>query len=482
MSPINPPAQESGGVPPLRVSRAEATSQLRKRLMLGRNLVTRPINSPEELREAEANFQSWREYTYDLLRKLFTEESPADAFNLPARRFFGLGGDFAERPNDYKEDGQVYLRRLASRIERLALSDELGEIKGSTAIELHGSSTLVFLSYYTPEAPMALKLQESIQDAFGGAVRVFVATDPRSIRAGRQWMREVEQALRECAVQVILLSPQALTRPWLYFEAGAVWLTDRPVVPVVHSGLRVSQLEVPFSYRQGFSVASAADLRNCLFDVIATAAGEALPDYDFEALARKLAHIEQELAPSEDETALPIEAGPLGSLRNLSEERMELEEGLYGALLRLQTLRAAGRRAAGQKQQASVLQGLRKFISTPSSLSDAQVLDLRAETDAVISDLTDQMTSSPADSDLEIAILQAMRELHRRESIGPAIPTLDVPGLAAELHVEVPRLQSVLADLLAEGLAEPHYPTMGQGPMDGAVAITAEGMHAIRHR
>lgn len=86
-----------------------------------------------------------------------------------------------------------------------------------------------------------------------------------------------------------------------------------------------------------------------------------------------------------------------------------------------------------------------------------------------------------ADANLPHAILQELNELNRRESRGSEILMLDVSGLADRFDMPIERVQDVLSDMLLEGLVEPHYPTMGQGPMEGALRITASGLSALRN-
>ncbi|KPJ63658.1 MAG: hypothetical protein AMJ45_07125 [Syntrophobacter sp. DG_60] len=44
------------------------------------------------------------------------------------------------------------------------------------------------------------------------------------------------------------------TRPWINFEAGCGWIKRIPIIPVCHSGLKVSQIGAPISSFQGLEL------------------------------------------------------------------------------------------------------------------------------------------------------------------------------------------------------------------------------------
>ena len=81
-----------------------------------------------------------------------------------------------------------------------------------------------------------------------------MSSDTDSISAGEEWLQSVAKALRECAVVVILCSPESVKRPWINFEAGAAWMRDIPLVPVCHLGLLPRDLPIPLSLRQGIAL------------------------------------------------------------------------------------------------------------------------------------------------------------------------------------------------------------------------------------
>jgi hypothetical protein len=137
----------------------------------------------------------------------------------------------------------------------------------------------VFISHIHEEGEIAIALKKLIESAFLGMVDAFVSSSPKSIKAGRKWLSEVTDALKECSVEVILASPEAVTRPWINFEAGCGWIRDIPVIPLCHSGMTKNKLPVPLNELQAVSAISPEDI-HMVFATIAEAIPCDLPDFD----------------------------------------------------------------------------------------------------------------------------------------------------------------------------------------------------------
>lgn len=91
---------------------------------------------------------------------------------------------------------------------------------------------LIFMSHITEEQEIALALKQLIESSFLGMMGVFVSSDPTGIELGRRWLDQITFALKHCAVEVILASPESVRRPWINFEAGAGWIRDIPGIPL----------------------------------------------------------------------------------------------------------------------------------------------------------------------------------------------------------------------------------------------------------
>jgi hypothetical protein len=111
-----------------------------------------------------------------------------------------------------------------------------------------------FISHTSSEARLAICLKEWIETTFLGHIAVFVSSDKRDIRAGDKWFQEIDGALNTAKVQIVICSPNSLTRPWIHFESGCAWIRGIPVIPVCHSGITKDTLPSPLSTFQGLTL------------------------------------------------------------------------------------------------------------------------------------------------------------------------------------------------------------------------------------
>jgi hypothetical protein len=139
---------------------------------------------------------------------------------------------------------------------------------------------LVFISHITEEKEIALALKKLIEKTYMGMIDVFVSTDPTSIKPGRKWLDTITASLKSCKIEIILASPESVTRPWINFEAGAGWIRDIPVIPVCHSGMIPSKLPPPLSALQS-AIASDETSMNTVFPELTAVARSLTPAVDF---------------------------------------------------------------------------------------------------------------------------------------------------------------------------------------------------------
>jgi hypothetical protein len=151
----------------------------------------------------------------------------------------------------------------------------------------------VFLSHITVESKLADALRKHLVSDFIGLVDVFESSDRLSIPAGAKWLGEVTEALKRANLHLILCSQEAITRPWIQFEAGAAHLRGIPIIPLCHSDLTCAQLPVPLSEYEGIQ-ASEPDGIKALYRAIANALGSSIPEIDFQAFTKEVISFENE--------------------------------------------------------------------------------------------------------------------------------------------------------------------------------------------
>lgn len=159
----------------------------------------------------------------------------------------------------------------------------------------------IFLSHITVESRLADLIKRHLVHDFIGLVDVFESSDRLSIPAGAKWLTEVMEGLRHADFHLILCSPDATSRPWIQFEAGAAHLRGIPILPLCHGGLTCAQLPVPLSEYEGIQALEPEGLV-ALYRAIATALGSNIPDIDFDAFAKEVAAFEAEYTREKDLT------------------------------------------------------------------------------------------------------------------------------------------------------------------------------------
>lgn len=153
----------------------------------------------------------------------------------------------------------------------------------------------VFISHISDETELAQWLKARLDQDFLGALDIFVSSDRATIAAGRRWLDEVDTALKMADMQIVLCSRESVQRPWVNFEAGAVWLRGIPVVPVCHSGMAPEDLPVPLSMLQGIAVSQSAGLAK-LYDAVASTLNLRTPSLDFVVVAKEAGKLEARYA------------------------------------------------------------------------------------------------------------------------------------------------------------------------------------------
>lgn len=114
----------------------------------------------------------------------------------------------------------------------------------------------IFISHINEEEKIANILKEWLESTFSGHCSVFVSSNIEDLPPGVKWLDQIDKALSETAILLIICSPKSLSRPWINFEAGCGWIKRIPVVPLCHSGIKKSNLPQPLAMLQGLDIES----------------------------------------------------------------------------------------------------------------------------------------------------------------------------------------------------------------------------------
>lgn len=122
----------------------------------------------------------------------------------------------------------------------------------------------VFISHSSRDEKMVRRLKGLLNKKVGNTLDIFVSSDGQSIPLGRNWVYEIEKALKNSRVMFVLLSPNSIRSNWIYFEAGFAYSNDIKVIPIGILGIDLSQIQPPMSLLQGFNINSVESLNNLI--------------------------------------------------------------------------------------------------------------------------------------------------------------------------------------------------------------------------
>ena len=163
----------------------------------------------------------------------------------------------------------------------------------------------VFISHISQEAKLAELFKNQIVQDFLGMIDVFVSSDGTSIKVGNKWLDDVDAALKNAKVELIICSQESVRRPWINFEAGACWVKGIPVVPVCHSGLRPADLPVPLNMLHGIEATDAAKLQH-MYAVLASKLNSTPPKQSFKTFVKEVQVFESAYAETQEAERFPV--------------------------------------------------------------------------------------------------------------------------------------------------------------------------------
>jgi DNA-binding MarR family transcriptional regulator len=106
----------------------------------------------------------------------------------------------------------------------------------------------IFISHIHENETIANKLKDFLNSIFGDKIEVFISGDPQTIQAGQDFFTTIIDGIKKCDCMIILCSPQAITRYYIYFEAGGAALLDRIIIPICFDGQSPGTLPAPLDH------------------------------------------------------------------------------------------------------------------------------------------------------------------------------------------------------------------------------------------
>jgi hypothetical protein len=117
----------------------------------------------------------------------------------------------------------------------------------------------IFLSHAAANEDLARALAEALEQS-GEGVEVFVSSRPGDIGAHAAWLSAVEDALAQADAFLILLTPESIGRPWIAFEAGVAWSSNKIWVLARVSALAADDIPSPLNTREIYAIDQAEPL------------------------------------------------------------------------------------------------------------------------------------------------------------------------------------------------------------------------------
>ncbi len=113
----------------------------------------------------------------------------------------------------------------------------------------------LFMSYYSEEEADAEDIARHLESVFQNAgLEVFMASRPESVRPGDVWQDKVIDALSDADVLLVLMTVNALNRPWINFEIGVAWARRARILIFCNGGMTPAGLPTPYNTLQAVDI------------------------------------------------------------------------------------------------------------------------------------------------------------------------------------------------------------------------------------
>ncbi len=105
----------------------------------------------------------------------------------------------------------------------------------------------IFISFVHEDELVAAAVKALIEAELKLPEKVFLSGDKTLVYAGDRWLDKITLALKEAKLVVLMLSKRSVRRPWVNFEAGGAWLTDKTIIPCCYGNQRKDSLPHPYA-------------------------------------------------------------------------------------------------------------------------------------------------------------------------------------------------------------------------------------------
>lgn len=151
----------------------------------------------------------------------------------------------------------------------------------ATKKEQNLNRTVVFVSHAHEDAPFAAAIQDWLEKNINVGfdfIKVFASSNKASVQVGDVWFDKLRENLKRSSICICLVTPHSIERRWLYFESGAAFFKDVPVVPICLGGVGVRDLQPPLYFSNAVELPSEEGELNLLMLVAQKTCRKDLPE------------------------------------------------------------------------------------------------------------------------------------------------------------------------------------------------------------
>jgi hypothetical protein len=112
----------------------------------------------------------------------------------------------------------------------------------------------VFISFVHEDQRVAEAVQQYLKTKLNLDEPAFLSSDTWQVFAGERWLERIVAELTVAKVVILMLSKRSIERPWVNFEAGGAWLTEKVIIPACYGNMSKDRLPKPYSSVQALNL------------------------------------------------------------------------------------------------------------------------------------------------------------------------------------------------------------------------------------
>lgn len=121
----------------------------------------------------------------------------------------------------------------------------------------------IFLSHAAFDSDLAIYIKTVLEGVFKG-ITIFCSSDPTDLPPGIRWPKVIQKSLNESGILLFLATSRSLLRPWIWFECGTFWFTEKRIIPLCLGQVRKNTLPTPLSELMGLNIDDPLDFSNLI--------------------------------------------------------------------------------------------------------------------------------------------------------------------------------------------------------------------------